>query len=147
VRRLMGTDQLAKVATWADDIRPQRRETAPWHYVNIPSSAKNYDSQRDCPEGECVVEKLKQFSAKLRDGRQPLSARQDALRWVIHLAGDIISHSTRLLMRAAAMMFQSKKLGLLIVARYSCELHALWDTDMLRHTASASGDTYFNLKS
>ena len=27
---------LAEVLTWADQIRVQRPETAPWHYVNIP---------------------------------------------------------------------------------------------------------------
>ena len=27
---------LADASTWADDIRRQRSETAPWHYVDIP---------------------------------------------------------------------------------------------------------------
>ena len=26
----------AEVVNWADEIRRERRETAPWHYVNIP---------------------------------------------------------------------------------------------------------------
>jgi S1/P1 Nuclease len=29
------TTTLADVSTWADQIRLQRPETAPWHYVNI----------------------------------------------------------------------------------------------------------------
>jgi S1/P1 Nuclease len=30
---------LAEVSTWADQIRVQRPETKPWHYVNIPVHA------------------------------------------------------------------------------------------------------------
>ena len=133
VQRLMGTDQLANFATWADDIRPQRRGTAPWHYVNIPSSAKNYDSQRDCLEGDCVVEKLKQFSATLRDARQPLLARQEALKWVIHLTGDIHQPFHAIADARGGNDVPIQEVGSSDCGRYPCELHALWDTDMLRH--------------
>src|SRR5690242_14075240 len=45
---------LAEVSTWADEIRTQRPETAPWHYVNIPvhppqGGVEGYDHSRDCP--------------------------------------------------------------------------------------------------
>jgi hypothetical protein len=134
VGRLMGTDQLASFATWADDIRPQRRETARWHYVNIPSSAKNYDRERDCLDGDCVVEKLKQFSAILRDARQPLSTRQEALRWVIHLTGDIHQPFHAIADGRGGNDGAIQEGGSSDCGRYSCQLHALWDTDMLRHT-------------
>jgi hypothetical protein len=40
VRELLAIENattLAQVSTWADEIRPQRRETAPWHFVDIPT--------------------------------------------------------------------------------------------------------------
>src|SRR5690242_11074705 len=45
---------LADVANWADQIRPQYRETAPWHFVDIPIGALGYDAARDCVGDECV---------------------------------------------------------------------------------------------
>src|SRR5262245_17585277 len=35
VRRLLGDRELYEIANWADEIRPSRRETGPWHYVDI----------------------------------------------------------------------------------------------------------------
>jgi hypothetical protein len=47
---------LSDVSTWADQIRLQRSETGPWHYVNIPlhpapDQSSGYDATRDCPNG------------------------------------------------------------------------------------------------
>ena len=68
VRELLAMDNattLAEVSTWADDIRGQRRETARWHYVNIPihppaGTPAGYDAARDFPQyerlaDECVI--------------------------------------------------------------------------------------------
>src|SRR5688572_29641141 len=35
----------AEVASWADEIRRDRHETAPWHYVTIPHDAHAFDRQ------------------------------------------------------------------------------------------------------
>jgi hypothetical protein len=32
----MGSDDIVQYATWADDIRQERPDTALWHYVDIP---------------------------------------------------------------------------------------------------------------
>ena len=58
---------LADVANWADQIRLQRRNTASWHFVDIPVSAPGYDAKRDCGQGNCVVTKIDEFAAELRD--------------------------------------------------------------------------------
>src|SRR5579863_7769955 len=63
VRELLAIENkttLAQVASWADDIRGQRRETAPWHFVNIPihppaGTPSGYDRARDCADSNCVV--------------------------------------------------------------------------------------------
>jgi hypothetical protein len=35
VRQILGAEgSLAAVSTWADEIRPSRQETAPWHYID-----------------------------------------------------------------------------------------------------------------
>ncbi|MGO8919847.1 MAG: S1/P1 nuclease [Stellaceae bacterium] len=85
---------LAEVSTWADEIRGQRRETARWHYVNIPihppaRTPAGYDAARDCPQGECVVAKIDGLAAVLRDKTAPARERLEALKFVINLVADI----------------------------------------------------------
>ena len=79
---------LAQVSTWADEVRPDRPETAAWHYVNIPRDATRYRAERDCPQG-CVVSAITHFSAILTDQGKPRSDRQEALRWLVHLVADV----------------------------------------------------------
>jgi hypothetical protein len=85
---------LAEVSTWADQIRVQRPETAPWHYVNIPlrpapNGSSGYDATRDCPNGTCVVAKIEQFERVLADRDASGRERLEALKFVVHFVGDI----------------------------------------------------------
>jgi len=97
VRELLAIDNettLAQASTWADEIRPQRPETARWHYVNIPinppaGTPPAYDPRRDCPTGDCVVAKIGAFEAVLRDKAASPRQRLDALKWIAHLVADI----------------------------------------------------------
>jgi hypothetical protein len=88
VRQLLGVS-MARVASWADDIRKQRPRTGPWHYVNLPVAAAGYDATRDCAAGDCVVGALERQLEILRDPRRSRTARSEALRFVIHLVADL----------------------------------------------------------
>src|SRR6266849_3910782 len=63
VRELLAAENattLAEVSTWADEIRGQRRDTARWHFVNVPvdppaSGPAVCDAARDCPGNDCVI--------------------------------------------------------------------------------------------
>jgi hypothetical protein len=97
VRELLAienTTTLADVANWADQIRPQRPETAHWHFVNIPihpqaGTPAAYDPERDCPTGDCVVAKIEEFKSVLRDRNVPARERLEALKFLVHFVGDI----------------------------------------------------------
>jgi hypothetical protein len=80
---------LADVANWPDQIRRQRPETASWHFVDVPISAPGYDATRDCAGGNCVVAKIDQFTAELRNGSAPPQQRLEALKFVVHFVGDL----------------------------------------------------------
>ena len=68
VRQILGSEgSLAAVSTWADEIRPSRPETAPWHYVDIPLNASAIDLARDCPNGHCVIAAINRFKELLRN--------------------------------------------------------------------------------
>jgi len=85
---------LAGVAAWADTLRdedPARfKATSKWHYVNTaPDGGCRYDPARDCPDGNCVVAAIEAQLAILSDRSQPDAARRDALKFVVHLVGDV----------------------------------------------------------
>jgi hypothetical protein len=77
------------VAAWADAESKEGRAPRAFHYVNVPVDAPGYDPARDCREGRCAVAKLDAELAALRDPAIPRARRGEALRWVVHLAGDL----------------------------------------------------------
>lgn len=92
VRTLLALDNattLAAVSNWADQIRAQRPATSRWHYVEIPLSSVAYEPGRDCGGGACVVAKLDQYAAVLRDKSAAPRDRLEALKFVVNFAGDI----------------------------------------------------------
>ena len=76
-------------SSWADEIRSDRPETAPWHYVNIELGSGGYNAPRDCPGGDCVVAQINRDAAILTDGHASRTAKVEALRFLIHLIGDV----------------------------------------------------------
>jgi nuclease S1 len=83
---------LAGVASWADGLRydaPARfRQTSRWHYLDL-TDACAYDPARDCADGQCAVAALQRQQRILGDRRQPLAARRDALKFIVHLVADL----------------------------------------------------------
>jgi hypothetical protein len=80
---------LSSIASWADDIRRDRHETASWHFVDIPLDASRYDPARDCKDGDCVVVQIVRFAHVLADPHAKPRARLEALKFVVHFVGDI----------------------------------------------------------
>ena len=85
---------LAGVAAWADrlrDLDPERfKATSRWHYVNTPpGQGCGYEPARDCPDGQCVIGAIEAQRRVLADRNQPLEARRDALKFIVHFVGDI----------------------------------------------------------
>ena len=90
VRQILGPEEsLAAVSTWADEIRPSRPETAPWHYIDIPLDASAIDAARDCLNGDCVTAAISRFVAVLRDNASSPDAKSEALRFVVHFVADL----------------------------------------------------------
>ena len=126
-RRLLGGQNLEDVSTWADDIRRGRPATAPWHYVDIELGDTSYVPARDCPNGACAIAAVNTQLAILADRNRSDSARAEALRWVIHLVGDIHQplHGSD----------NHDKGGNAIHVTYRgnpVNLHSLWDTGLPR---------------
>jgi hypothetical protein len=84
-----GLSRLDEISSWADGNRKEFPQTGVWHYVDIPLDAKAYVAERDCHQGNCVVSRLAHYAQVLADKSAAPSVRLEALKWVVHLAGDI----------------------------------------------------------
>ncbi len=92
VKDILGTETLAQVSNWPDFMRSAegdfwQKHSVPFHYVTIPLG-KRYQDVGAPPEGDAITA-LQKFSAIAKDPKQPLAERQKALKFVIHIAGDL----------------------------------------------------------
>ncbi|MGV8960977.1 MAG: S1/P1 nuclease [Stenotrophomonas sp.] len=84
---------LHAIAPWADALRANDadlgKRSAGWHYINMGEDGCHYVPAKHCENGNCVVEALKAQSAILADRSRPDPERTQALKFVVHLVGDI----------------------------------------------------------
>jgi hypothetical protein len=136
VERLLApehTKLLADVANWPDQMQDDPAMASLWkqtraqHYVNFHGgSACNYVPPRDCRDGRCVVAALQYYVGVLGDRSKPDSARRQALKFVVHFAGDI--HQP---LHAG---YRDDKGGNTFQVQYDgkgTNLHKIWDSRML----------------
>jgi hypothetical protein len=88
-KALLGGASLEEVANWADEYRHDHRETAPWHYINVPLADSRIDLARECPNGQCVIAQTEHFLSVLKDPKADPATKADALKFVIHFIGDL----------------------------------------------------------
>lgn len=91
VQRLLALEnatKLSEVVMWADMIRRQEIPGTPDHDVPIPFEAEGYDAERDCQK-LCIVKGIPLYLEKLADKTKSDAERLEALKYVIHLVGDI----------------------------------------------------------
>lgn len=83
-----GRSTLAEVASWPDEIRQVAPEGAykGWHTRANPVCGGGLGP---CRDGHCVDELIEHFGELLRDPGQPPRQRNEALKWVVHLVGDL----------------------------------------------------------
>lgn len=79
---------LAGVSMWADAVRSDEPETAPWHYVELARDAERGDLSAACRGGRCVTAAIARQLDVLRSDASP-ELRARALRFVVHLVADL----------------------------------------------------------
>ncbi|MFF0923632.1 S1/P1 nuclease [Rhizobium leguminosarum] len=84
---------LASISSWADDFRATKpgKKTTRWHFIDIDVGKPDagHACELDPVEGDCIVAALKREIAVLADRGAGRTARTDALKFVVHLVGDI----------------------------------------------------------
>lgn len=135
LKEICSSPSLAYIGNWADAVREDRPETAPWHYVNIPPDAAGFSAERDVPPQGCVVDRIEHFRKVLADRSREKSERLDALRWLVHLVADL--HQPLHCARAKDLG------GNLIEVKFGevvTNLHAFWDTEIVEAQGLAQRD-------
>jgi hypothetical protein len=124
------------VANWADDVRRFFPESGPWHYVDIPVGESKYSRSRDCKYSDCVIERIEKFRQLLADKAARKTDRQRALKWLIHLVGDLHQPLHCAERRdgdgKADHGGNRRKVYFLDETRQS-NLHEVWDTKLVVH--------------
>jgi len=115
---------LASISTWADKHR--NPATGAWHYVNFPRGDCNYQSERDCPDGKCVVAAIDRQIDVLRTPGDD-EKRLTALKYVVHFIGDI--HQP---LHAGFGDDQGGNSYQLQAFMRGSNLHSVWDTGLIK---------------
>ncbi len=137
VNRLLATDgatSMADVTSWADEWRETHRETGPWHFVDIPLEATEYDPARDCPHNACVVAQIRRFARDLADTSRPDAEREQALKFLIHFVGDV--HQP---LHSADHHDRGGNDVRVIHEGRPTNLHHVWDVELVRAAAGVAG--------
>ena len=133
IRAILDDESLADAATWPDEMRSDpdpfwQKTASPWHYVTLPAGT-TYAAVGAPPEGDAYTA-LERFAAVLRNPAAGLDQKQLALRFIVHIVGDLHQplHAGNGLDRGG------NDLPVTLQGRRT-NLHAVWDTDLVASDA------------
>jgi hypothetical protein len=127
IKQILGNESLAMASTWSDFIKSDstlNAQTATWHYVNIPDGQTYAQAQKE-PKGD-VIEAIDRMMKDLQDASASIEKRRFALRFLIHLVGDLHQplHTGR------ADDLGGNKIKVRWFGRET-NLHRVWDSDLI----------------
>ena len=158
VELLLGYEGLASISTWADDIRRQRDETYDWHFVDIPGAANGFNEQRDCfhpwekhsgartDHHNCAVDRVQMFSRVLANPAAPRRQRVEALKWVVHLVGDLHQPLHAIEDAHGGNDMKLPVFGNPQCGEHECSLHGVWDSELLEHAGLSEREYVLRLQ-
>lgn len=129
VAKLLPHEDLAEAATYADEMRSNpsefwQKEAGPYHYVTVPQGHTYGDSET--PEQGDAVTALAKFSATLKDPKASLEEKRLALRFIVHIIGDL--HQPLHAGNGTDRGGNDVKLSFM---RKDTNLHRVWDSELL----------------
>jgi len=137
-----GRRSLGEVANWADEIKDYKwgRRMASWHYDDVPLCPGARQTTR-CRNGRCASAQLKRQIEILGNEKARRGQRNEALKWIVHLIGDIHQplHASNRADRGGNRV-QVSFFGERDNPPYgSINLHTIWDFHILRRLLAERG--------
>jgi nuclease S1 len=128
VAEILGPERtLVSIASWADDTRRARPETAGWHFIDIPIHEAHLSMERDCAKGDCIVAKIDGLRRTLRDPATPPEQRREALMFLVHFIGDM--HEP---LHCSDNDDRGGNSVRVVFVDRQTNLHSVWDSGLLR---------------
>jgi hypothetical protein len=133
IRQFMGHEDLEQASTWPDEMRSApsdfwRHKAGHWHYVTVRGD--DYQPS-DRPRDGDAISALAAYTAVLRDPKSDREARRVALRFIVHIIGDL--HQP---LHAGAGGDHNDRGGndvpVVFLGR-SMPLHGVWDYGLIDH--------------
>lgn len=152
---------IGEEATWADLLREKsdkgKEITESWHFVDIdmktPDVDKPCNNHPKVPAGElasvapsqdCVIDKIDQFTAELKNPQTSDTERLLALKFLLHFVGDIhqpLHAATRTDPQTGQEDRGGNCVGVLHGhATKPARLHGYWDTDLVERALGTKPD-------
>jgi hypothetical protein len=132
LRNLIGQETLAQWANWPDFIKSDTTHTwdkaSKWHYVDLPGNLGKDEfiaALKKLP-GENLYTQIQAMAAQLKDQTQTVENRQIALRFLVHLVGDL--HQPLHVGRDADQ--GGNKISVSWFDK-TTNLHSVWDTNLV----------------
>ena len=128
--RSSGRTTLESVAVWADEIRGTAGDEPRWHYDNVPVCGTAPPRPEYCPDAQCNSAQIERLTRVLADRRAAPRARNEALKWLVHLVADLhqplhaADNGDRGGNRVAVALAGVRTRG-------REDLHRAWDTELL----------------
>ena len=128
LKNLLGQQSLAEISNWADKIKSDSswHNANYWHYLNIPKN-KTYFEIEHHPKGD-ILRALYYFERILRNQKVQKTIRIQALKFLVHLIGDI--H------QPLHVGYKRDQGGNKVRLRWfgkKTNLHSLWDNYLIQH--------------
>lgn len=130
--KLIGNENLAMWSNWPDFIKSDTTHTwdnaSRWHYVNMPGnlSKDSFVVQLRKLPGENLYTQIGAMVKHLKDKSLPLKQRQIALRFLIHLIGDL--HQP---LHVGREEDQGGNKFTVYWFEKKTNLHSVWDSDLI----------------
>jgi S1/P1 Nuclease len=128
----LGSESLADVSTYADEIRSKEeyKYTTPWHYIDLPDGytySEFSDAVRNMKDAN-VYSALIKCETDLRDPSKTKYEKAFALKLIVHFVGDL--HQPMHVSRAEDKGGNSIKVTF---NGQETNLHRLWDSRLIEH--------------
>lgn len=132
LKKIFGTEKLAYWANWPDFIKSDTtgvyKGTERWHYVDVQpgSNLQEFTENLKAKEGPNLYTQIQALSAQIKDEKTSDKDREIALRFLIHLVGDMsqplhVGHEEDLGGNKIRIKFFNE----------GTNLHSLWDTKLI----------------
>ena len=140
VKELLGSESLAMVSTYPDEIRSYQKYayTAHWHYVNVAHgmSAEQFKAALVGMDKPNIYKAILNCTNDLKDASKTREEKVFALKFLVHLVGDL--HQPMHTGRSEDSGGNGIKIKLM---RKESNLHGLWDSGLIDY----AGMTYKEL--